>query len=56
MAPGTAVEMSLNELQQMADRQEQQIQTQQQMLVAKEQRLKYLRQQVRRNENIFSLS
>ncbi|CAD5122894.1 DgyrCDS11295 [Dimorphilus gyrociliatus] len=45
MAPGTAVEMSLNELQQMADRQEQQIQTQQQMLVAKEQRLKYLRQQ-----------
>ena len=38
-------QLSLPQLQDMAMRQQQQIEAQQQMLVAKEQRLKYLRQQ-----------
>ena len=37
--------LTLQQLQEMAFRQQQQIDTQQQLLVAKEQRLKYLRQQ-----------
>uniref|UniRef100_A0A8C3PYP1 Protein phosphatase 1 regulatory subunit 13B n=1 Tax=Chrysolophus pictus TaxID=9089 RepID=A0A8C3PYP1_CHRPC len=39
------VELTLSELQDMAARQQQQIENQQQMLVAKEQRLRYLKQQ-----------
>lgn len=42
------VELTLNELQDMASRQQQQIESQQQILVAKEQRLRYLKQQERR--------
>ncbi|XP_029453904.1 apoptosis-stimulating of p53 protein 1 isoform X2 [Rhinatrema bivittatum] len=42
------VELTLSELQDMAARQQQQIENQQQMLVAKEQRLRYLKQQERR--------
>lgn len=42
------VELTLSELQDMASRQQQQIDNQQQMLVAKEQRLRYLKQQERR--------
>uniref|UniRef100_A0A8C1CAS1 Protein phosphatase 1, regulatory subunit 13Ba n=1 Tax=Cyprinus carpio carpio TaxID=630221 RepID=A0A8C1CAS1_CYPCA len=38
------VELTLSELQEMAMRQQQQIETQQQMLIAKEQRLRYLKQ------------
>ena len=43
--PGTNNQLSLGQLQDMAMRQQHQIEAQQQMLVAKEQRLKYLRQQ-----------
>ncbi|XP_053553366.1 apoptosis-stimulating of p53 protein 1 isoform X2 [Bombina bombina] len=42
------VELTLSELQDMASRQQHQIENQQQMLVAKEQRLRYLKQQERR--------
>jgi len=45
--PGGGVDMTLSELQEMAARQQQQIESQQHILVAKEQRLKYLKQQVR---------
>ena len=41
------VELTLSELREMAGRQQQQIDDHQQQLVAKEQRLKYLKQQVR---------
>lgn len=41
--PGGGVDMTLSELQEMAARQQQQIESQQQILVAKEQRLKYLK-------------
>ncbi|XP_061087878.1 protein phosphatase 1, regulatory subunit 13Ba isoform X2 [Conger conger] len=44
------VELTLSELQEMATRQQQQIENQQQMLVAKEQRLRYLKQQERRQQ------
>ncbi|KAM6954019.1 protein phosphatase 1, regulatory subunit 13Bb [Aplochiton taeniatus] len=44
------VELTLSELQEMASRQQQQIEVQQQMLVAKEQRLRYLKQQERRQQ------
>lgn len=43
--PFNQTNLSLQQLQEMAYRQQQQIETQQQLLVAKEQRLKYLRQQ-----------
>ena len=43
--PATNNQLSLGQLQDMAMRQQHQIEAQQQMLVAKEQRLKYLRQQ-----------
>lgn len=43
--PGNPNQLSLSQLQDMAMRQQHQIEAQQQMLVAKEQRLKYLRQQ-----------
>lgn len=44
--------MTLSELQDMAARQQQQIENQQQILVAKEQRLKYLKQQEQRQQHI----
>ncbi|XP_061602275.1 protein phosphatase 1, regulatory subunit 13Bb isoform X1 [Cololabis saira] len=50
------VELTLSELQEMATRQQQQIEAQQQMLVAKEQRLRYLKQQERRQQNTLSES
>ena len=40
-----STELNLNELRDMASRQQQQIEMQQQMLVAKQQRLKFLKQQ-----------
>ncbi|CAF0784878.1 unnamed protein product [Didymodactylos carnosus] len=43
--PGFGVDLTLSELQEMAQRQQQQIETNQQLLLAKEQRLKYLKQQ-----------
>ncbi|XP_048341536.1 apoptosis-stimulating of p53 protein 1 isoform X4 [Sphaerodactylus townsendi] len=48
------VELTLSELQDMAARQQQQIENQQQMLVAKEQRLRYLKQQERRQQQSVS--
>ncbi|CAH2328584.1 apoptosis-stimulating of p53 1 isoform X1 [Pelobates cultripes] len=48
------VELTLSELQDMASRQQQQIENQQQMLVAKEQRLRYLKQQERRQQQTVS--
>ncbi|XP_071972023.1 apoptosis-stimulating of p53 protein 1 isoform X3 [Engystomops pustulosus] len=48
------VELTLSELQDMASRQQQQIDNQQQMLVAKEQRLRYLKQQERRQLQTIS--
>ncbi|XP_051776083.1 protein phosphatase 1, regulatory subunit 13Bb isoform X3 [Erpetoichthys calabaricus] len=48
------VELTLSELQEMAARQQQQIEAQQQMLVAKEQRLRYLKQQERRQQQSIS--
>ncbi|XP_074852512.1 apoptosis-stimulating of p53 protein 1 isoform X3 [Carettochelys insculpta] len=50
------VELTLSELQDMAARQQQQIENQQQMLVAKEQRLRYLKQQERRQQQSISES
>ncbi|KAJ8009223.1 hypothetical protein DPEC_G00086660 [Dallia pectoralis] len=50
----TRVELTLSELQDMATRQQQQIEAQQQMLVAKEQRLRYLKQQERRQQQSVS--
>ncbi|XP_053331545.1 apoptosis-stimulating of p53 protein 1 isoform X2 [Spea bombifrons] len=50
------VELTLTELQDMAGRQQQQIENQQQMLVAKEQRLRYLKQQERRQQQTISES
>ncbi|MGH0185425.1 UNVERIFIED_CONTAM: hypothetical protein FKN15_017814, partial [Acipenser sinensis] len=50
------VELTLSELQEMATRQQQQIEAQQQMLVAKEQRLRYLKQQERRQQQSISES
>ncbi|XP_072895861.1 protein phosphatase 1, regulatory subunit 13Bb isoform X2 [Hemitrygon akajei] len=50
------VEMTLSELQEMASRQQHQIEAQQQMLVAKEQRLRYLKQQERRQQQSVSES
>ncbi|XP_070607665.1 apoptosis-stimulating of p53 protein 1 isoform X5 [Erythrolamprus reginae] len=50
------VELTLSELQDMATRQQQQIENQQQMLVAKEQRLRYLKQQERRQQQSVSES
>ncbi|KAM8846706.1 protein phosphatase 1, regulatory subunit 13Bb isoform 4-T4 [Synchiropus picturatus] len=50
------VELTLTELQEMATRQQQQIEAQQQMLVAKEQRLRYLKQQERRQQQTVSES
>uniref|UniRef100_H3AB99 Protein phosphatase 1 regulatory subunit 13B n=1 Tax=Latimeria chalumnae TaxID=7897 RepID=H3AB99_LATCH len=49
-------ELTLSELQEMAARQQQQIETQQQMLVAKEQRLRYLKQQEHRQQQSISES
>ncbi|XP_032399339.1 protein phosphatase 1, regulatory subunit 13Bb isoform X10 [Etheostoma spectabile] len=49
-------ELTLSELQEMATRQQQQIEAQQQMLVAKEQRLRYLKQQERRQQQTVSES
>ncbi|XP_028917657.1 apoptosis-stimulating of p53 protein 1 isoform X2 [Ornithorhynchus anatinus] len=48
------VELTLSELQDMAARQQQQIENQQQMLVAKEQRLHFLKQQERRQQQSLS--
>uniref|UniRef100_A0A8C4F5A0 SH3 domain-containing protein n=1 Tax=Dicentrarchus labrax TaxID=13489 RepID=A0A8C4F5A0_DICLA len=48
--------LTLSELQEMATRQQQQIEAQQQMLVAKEQRLRYLKQQERRQQQTVSES
>ncbi|XP_072486186.1 apoptosis-stimulating of p53 protein 1 isoform X8 [Notamacropus eugenii] len=48
------VELTLSELQDMAARQQQQIENQQQMLVAKEQRLHFLKQQERRQQQSIS--
>ncbi|XP_067847825.1 protein phosphatase 1, regulatory subunit 13Bb isoform X2 [Heptranchias perlo] len=50
------VELTLSELQEMASRQQNQIEAQQQMLVAKEQRLRYLKQQERRQQQSISES
>ncbi|XP_074069314.1 apoptosis-stimulating of p53 protein 1 isoform X4 [Macrotis lagotis] len=50
------VELTLSELQDMAARQQQQIENQQQMLVAKEQRLHFLKQQERRQQQSISES
>ncbi|KAM8921212.1 apoptosis-stimulating of p53 protein 1 isoform 2-T2 [Pelodytes ibericus] len=50
------VELTLTELQDMASRQQQQIENQQQMMVAKEQRLRYLKQQERRQQHTVSES
>ncbi|XP_076872998.1 protein phosphatase 1, regulatory subunit 13Bb isoform X3 [Brachyhypopomus gauderio] len=51
---GSRVELTLSELQEMATRQQQQIEAQQQMLVAKEQRLRYLKQQEWRQQQAVS--
>ncbi|KAE8600394.1 hypothetical protein XENTR_v10013232, partial [Xenopus tropicalis] len=47
---GPRMDMTLAELQEMAARQQQQIETQQRMLATKEQRLKYLKQQEQRQQ------
>ncbi|XP_043930435.1 apoptosis-stimulating of p53 protein 1 isoform X2 [Protopterus annectens] len=52
----TRIELTLSELQEMATRQQQQIESQQQMLVAKEQRLRYLKQQERHQQQCVSES
>uniref|UniRef100_A0A8C5FIL6 SH3 domain-containing protein n=1 Tax=Gadus morhua TaxID=8049 RepID=A0A8C5FIL6_GADMO len=52
--PLRRVELTLSELQEMASRQQQQIEAQQQMLVAKEQRLRYLKQQESRQQQTAS--
>ncbi|XP_060553834.1 apoptosis-stimulating of p53 protein 2-like [Ruditapes philippinarum] len=52
--PGGGVDMTLSELQEMAARQQQQIESQQQILVAKEQRLKYLKQQEQKQQQLAS--
>ncbi|XP_052271376.1 LOW QUALITY PROTEIN: apoptosis-stimulating of p53 protein 2-like, partial [Dreissena polymorpha] len=52
--PGGGVDMTLSELQEMAARQQQQIESQQQVLVAKEQRLKYLKQQEQKQQQLAS--
>jgi flagellar motility protein MotE (MotC chaperone) len=49
--PG-GVDLTLTELQDMAARQQHQIENQQQVLVAKEQRLKYLKQQEQKQQQI----
>ncbi|XP_053408798.1 apoptosis-stimulating of p53 protein 2-like isoform X2 [Mercenaria mercenaria] len=54
MLPGGGVDMTLSELQEMAARQQQQIESQQQILVAKEQRLKYLKQQEQKQQQLAS--
>ena len=46
--------MTLSELQDMAARQQHQIESQQQILVAKEQRLKYLKQQEQKQQQLAS--
>ena len=51
---GGGADLTLAELQEMAARQQHQIQTQQQILVAKEQRLKFLKQQEMRHHQIAS--
>ncbi|KAL3874549.1 hypothetical protein ACJMK2_037540 [Sinanodonta woodiana] len=53
MLPG-GVDLTLSELQDMAARQQQQIEAQQQILVAKEQRLKYLKQQEQKQQQLAS--
>ncbi|GFR82601.1 apoptosis-stimulating of p53 protein 1 [Elysia marginata] len=52
--PGGSGDLTLGELQEMASRQQQQLEAQQQVLVAKEQRLKYLRQQEARHAQLAS--
>ncbi|KAL4237493.1 hypothetical protein ACF0H5_002208 [Mactra antiquata] len=52
--PGGGVDMTLSELQEMAARQQHQIESQQQILVAKEQRLKYLKQQEQKQQQLAS--
>ncbi|RUS83016.1 hypothetical protein EGW08_009204 [Elysia chlorotica] len=54
MMPGGSGDLTLAELQEMASRQQQQLESQQQVLVAKEQRLKYLRQQEARHAQLAS--
>ncbi|KAH9509365.1 hypothetical protein Btru_046849 [Bulinus truncatus] len=54
--PGGASDLTLAELQEMASRQQQQMEAQQQVLVAKEQRLKYLKQQEARHAQLASES
>ncbi|XP_055880116.1 apoptosis-stimulating of p53 protein 1-like isoform X4 [Biomphalaria glabrata] len=54
--PGDANDLTLAELQEMASRQQQQMEAQQQVLVAKEQRLKYLKQQEARHAQLASES
>ncbi|RXM94607.1 Apoptosis-stimulating of p53 protein 1 [Acipenser ruthenus] len=56
MVGNPRAELTLSELQEMATRQQQQIEAQQQMLVAKEQRLRYLKQQERRQQQSISES
>ncbi|CAL1529424.1 unnamed protein product [Lymnaea stagnalis] len=56
MLPGGAGDLTLAELQEMASRQQQQMEAQQQVLVAKEQRLKYLKQQEARHAQLASES
>lgn len=51
---GGSGDLTLAELQEMASRQQQQLEAQQQVLVAKEQRLKYLRQQEARHAQLAS--
>ncbi|KAK6183377.1 hypothetical protein SNE40_010872 [Patella caerulea] len=51
MLPG-GMDLTLNELQEMAAKQQQQIESQQQVLVAKEQRLKYLKQQEYKHQQL----
>ncbi|GFO35358.1 Apoptosis-stimulating of p53 protein 1 [Plakobranchus ocellatus] len=52
LMPGGSGDLTLAELQEMASRQQQQMEAQQQVLVAKEQRLKYLRQQEARHAQL----
>lgn len=54
--PGGAGDLTLAELQEMASRQQQQMEAQHQVLVAKEQRLKYLKQQEARHAQLASES
>lgn len=53
---GEGVELTLGELRAMALRQQQQIDTQHQLLCAKEQRLRYLKQQEARQHQVRTLS